>query len=63
MVNRRSMELTAGQRAILDGARGPYLARCMRWPGGGSVIEVRGRAVVKGRAEGVALVADATLSF
>ncbi len=31
MVNRTSMELTSGQRAILDGARGPYLARCMRW--------------------------------
>lgn len=25
------MELTAEQRDILNGARGPYLARCMRW--------------------------------
>jgi len=25
------MELTAGQRAVLEGARGPYLAKCMRW--------------------------------
>ena len=25
------MELSDEQRAILDGARGPYLARCMRW--------------------------------
>lgn len=25
------MELTAEQRAILEGARGPYLAQCMRW--------------------------------
>ena len=25
------MELTADQRAVLDGARGPYLATCMRW--------------------------------
>ena len=27
------------------------------------MIEIKGRAVVKGRAEGIALVADATLSF
>ncbi len=25
------MDLTAEQRAILEGARGPYLAQCMRW--------------------------------
>lgn len=25
------MELTAGQQAVLEGARGPYLAQCMRW--------------------------------
>jgi len=25
------MELTAEQRAVLEGARGPYLAQCMRW--------------------------------
>ena len=25
------MELTAEQRDILNGARGPYLAKCMRW--------------------------------
>ncbi|MCS7314240.1 MAG: aconitase X catalytic domain-containing protein [Bryobacterales bacterium] len=25
------MELTAEQRAILEGGRGPYLAQCMRW--------------------------------
>lgn len=25
------MELTAEQRAVLDGSRGPYLARCMKW--------------------------------
>jgi hypothetical protein len=25
------MELTSEQQAILDGARGPYLARCMNW--------------------------------
>jgi len=25
------MQLTAEQRAVLEGARGPYLAQCMRW--------------------------------